>query len=107
MVATRIKLEICGSEYILSSTDSEEYTLKLGERLDREINEILTAAPAASITSAAVLCALSYLDELEKSRASVDNMRVQIKDYLDDAAKARLEVENLKKELASLSASVK
>ena len=106
MSATRIKLEICGSEYNLSSTDSEDYTLKLGERLDREINKFLAASPTASLTTAAVLSALGYLDELEKSRTSVDNMRVQIKDYLDDAAKAKLEVELLKKELASLTAAV-
>ena len=54
------------------------------------------------MTAAAVLSALDYLDELEKSSASADNMRSQIKDYLEDAAKAKLEAEEAKKEIERL-----
>ena len=54
------------------------------------------------MTAAAVLSALDYLDELEKSSASADNMRSQIRDYLEDAAKAKLEAEEAKRELARL-----
>ena len=49
-----------------------------------------------------MLSALDYLDELEKSSASADNMRSQIRDYLEDAAKAKLEAEEAKRELARL-----
>lgn len=102
MPASKVRLEICGSNYVISTTDTEEYTLSLAEKLDKQMNEFLASTPSASVTSAAVLCALSYLDELEKSSASADNMRSQIKDYLEDAAKAKLEAEEARRELERL-----
>ena len=102
MPASTVRLEICGNNYVISTTDTEEYTLSLAEKLDKQMNEFLATTPSASVTSAAVLCALSYLDELEKSSASADNMRSQIKDYLEDAAKAKLEAEEARRELERL-----
>ena len=93
MPTNKVRLEICGCSYVISTTDSEEYTLSLAEKLDRSMGEILAQNPTASVTAAAVLSALDYLDELEKASASADNMRSQIRDYLEDAAKAKLEAE--------------
>lgn len=102
MPVNKIRLEICGGSYLISTTDSEQYTLSLAEKLDHNMNEIMAQNPSASVTAAAVLSALDYLDELEKSSASADNMRSQIKDYLEDAAKAKLEAEEAKKEIERL-----
>ena len=109
MPVTKVKLTICGSSYIVSTTDSEEYVNQLAERLDNDMTEIMTQNPSASVAASAVISALSYLDELNKNASSTDNMRAQIKDYLEDAAKskmaeeeARREVEKLKAEIAQL-----
>lgn len=102
MPANKIRLEICGCNYVISTTDAEDYTLSLAQKLDKAMNEFLTATPAASVTTAAVMTALAYLDELEKSSASADNMRSQIKDYLEDAAKAKMEAEEARRELERL-----
>lgn len=102
MPTNKIRLEICGSTYVISTTDAEDYTLNLAEKLDKAMNEFLTATPQASVTTAAIMTALSYLDELEKSSAAADNMRSQISEYLEDAAKARLEAEDARRELERL-----
>ena len=102
MPVKKIRLAICGCSYLISTTDSEQYTLSLAEKLDHNMNEIMAQNPSASVTAAAVLSALDYLDELEKSSASADNLRSQIKDYLEDAAKAKLEAEEAKKEIERL-----
>ncbi len=98
----KVKVEICGSSYVLATNDSEEYLLGLAERLDKDMNQILIEAQNASVTAAAVITALAYLDEAEKSAFGADNMRTQIQGYLEDAAKARLEAEELKRELVRL-----
>lgn len=112
MPANRIRLEICGTTYVVSSTDTEPYVTELAERLDKNMNEVLAGNPSASVTTAAVLCALEYLDEWQKAISGADNMRAQIKDYLEDAARAKMsaeesrrEIERLKRELAILQAS--
>lgn len=102
MAMNKIKLNICGSRYILAAADDEEYVLSLAEKLDGDMNEILAQTPSASVTTAAVITALDYLDELKKTNLSADNMRAQIKNYLEDAAKAKLEVEEAKKEIDRL-----
>ena len=102
MPTNKVRLEICGCSYVISTTDTEQYTLSLAEKLDHSMNEIMAQNPAASVTAAAVLSALEYLDELEKSSASADNMRSQIQNYLDDAASAKVEAEEAKREIARL-----
>ncbi len=109
MPVTKVKLTICGSNYIISTTDSEEYVNKLAERLDEDMTELMAQNPSASVAASAVVTALGYLDELHKNSSSADNMRDQIKGYLEDAAKAKLaaeearrEAERLKKELDQL-----
>lgn len=103
----RVKLEIGGSSYVVSTNDSEEYLLGLAERLDRDMNQLMMETPNASVTAAAVITALAYLDEAEKSAYGADNMRAQIQGYLEDASRARLlaeearrEVDRLRRELA-------
>ncbi len=102
MPANKIKLEICGSNYIIATTDTEEYVLGLAEKLDADMSQVLSSTPMASVTSAAVITALGYLDELKKSTSGADNMRAQIKDYLQDAAKAKLELEEERREVERL-----
>lgn len=98
MPSHKVKLEICGSSYVVSTSDSEEYLLGLADRLDADMNQIMLDTPNASVTAAAVITALGYLDEAEKSAFGADNMRAQIQDYLEDAAKARMEAEEARRE---------
>lgn len=107
MPSHKVKLEICGSSYVVSTNDSEEYLLGLAEKLDTDMNQVMFDTPNASVTAAAVITALGYLDEAEKSAFGADNMRAQIQDYLEDAAKARLESENAKAEVQRLRGELK
>lgn len=102
MPANKIKLEICGSSYIIATTDTEEYVMGLAEKLDADMNQMLVNNPTASVATAAVITALGYLDELRKSTSGADNMRAQIKDYLEDAAKAKLAAEEARRETERL-----
>ena len=102
MAANRVKLTICGANYVIVSEDEESYVQELGTRLDEEMNELMTKNQAISVTGAAVLKALDYLDELQKSTGSVDNMRRQIKDYLEDAANAKSEAADAKRQVQEL-----
>ncbi len=112
MPANKIRLEVCGTSYVVSTTDTEEYVQSLAEKLDKDMTQLLASSPSASIATAAVITALDYLDALRKSNNAADNMRAQIKDYLEDAAKAKLaaeesrrEVERLKREISFMKES--
>lgn len=99
---TKVRLTICGSSYVINTTESEGYMKNLADRLNLDMTELISSSNSISITTAAVLTALNYRDELEKASGSADNMRRQIKDYLEDAATAKMAAEEVRRENAAL-----
>ena len=106
MAFNKIKLNIAGTSYVINSADSEAHVLELANTLDTDMKQILENSPSASVTAAAVICALTYLDRLDKSDSSADNMRKQVRQYLEDANTARMEAEKVKMELEKLKVDI-
>ena len=102
MATSKVRLNICGSSYVVNTSESEDYMKNLADRLNLDMNELMASSNSVSITTAAVMTALNYRDELEKASGSADNMRRQIKDYLEDAASAKMAAEELRRENAAL-----
>ena len=102
MATSKVRLNICGSSYVVSTSESEDYMKNLADRLNLDMNELMASSNSVSITTAAVMTALNYRDELEKASGSADNMRRQIKDYLEDAASAKMAAEEARRENVSL-----
>ncbi len=107
MAINRIKLMIAGSSYIIATNDDEAYLQSLAERIDKDIADVMARSPSASVTKAAVLTALSYLDEARKASNGADNMRAQIKSYSEDASRAVMEADQYRKEVAQLKRDLK
>ena len=105
MATSKVRLNICGSSYVVNTSESEDY-MNLADRLNLDMNELMASSNSVSITTAAVMTALNYRDELEKASGSADNMRRQIKDYLEDAASAKMAAEEARRENASLKRRV-
>ena len=106
MATSKVRLNICGSSYVVNTSESEVYMKNLADRLNLDMNELMASSNSVSITTAAVMTALNYRDELEKASGSADNMRRQIKDYLEDAASAKMAAEEARRENASLKRRV-
>ena len=106
MATSKVRLNICGSSYVISTSESEDYMQNLADRLNLDMNELMSSSKSVSITTAAVMTALSYRDELEKASGSADNMRRQIKDYLEDSARARMEVDVARREIERLNREI-
>lgn len=101
MPSNKVRLDICGSTYTVSTNDSPERLTELATQLDADMKGIMQESNS-SVVAAAVITALGYLDEETKTRQAADNMRAQIQDYLEDAAKARLAAEEARRELERL-----
>ena len=106
MATSKVRLNICGSSYVVNTSESEDYMKNLADRLNLDMNELMASSNSVSITTAAVMTALNYRDELEKASGSADNMRRQIKDYLEDAASAKMAAEEARRENAALKRRV-
>ena len=67
---------------------------------------MVNSGNGVSIQTAAILIALSAMDDANKANQSVDNIRTQIKQYVDEAAKAMLERDEALKDKESLKSKL-
>ena len=108
MEKNKVKLTICGAEYIIGSDEDSKYMIELGDEVDEKISTILKQNPRISVTQAAVLSALEFADSEKKAVISAENLRSKIQEYLEDSARAKTdreiamrEADRLAKELAA------
>ena len=80
---SKVKLNICGSEYAITSDETEEYVRELAGQVDRDMRALLHADDRISTTMAAVLVAITNADSAKKAEDAADNLRAQMKGYLE------------------------
>lgn len=102
----RVKFIICGKEYMLQTEEPPSYVYGLAKILEKRMNEISSGNSSISQYSAAVMVALSALDDLSKSQSNVESIRTQAKNYVDEAGKARIERDVALKEIELLKAKI-
>ena len=102
----RVKVVICGKDYMLQTEEPPSYVYGLGKMLEKKINELTRANSSISQYSAAVMVALSSLDDLNKAQSNLDNIREQAKEYVDEAGKSRIERDAAVKENEALRAKI-
>lgn len=98
MALRRIRLHIGGTDFTVSTDETESYVRELAADIDHTVNSILETDSRISGMVAAFLTALDYADAAKKAEAAADNLREQVKGYLDDNAAVRQELDNLRKE---------
>lgn len=103
MEKTRVKLNICGNEYIITTDEDPKYVQAIGDELDDSISKIIHDNGRLSITQAAILAALEYADTARKANETADNLRGQIKEYLEDSARYKMEAEVARRDVDRLN----
>lgn len=96
----KLKLNICGTTFTISSDDSEEYMYSIGEQVDKKIKGFLDKNPEISSLMAAELAALEYCDLLNKTDLKVENLKNKEELYLKEITELNdtIELKNLELE---------
>ena len=102
----RVKVVLCGKEYVLQTEDAPSYVYQLAKNLEKRISDITENNPRVSAHSAVMMVALSTMDELTKANNSVEVIRSQVKEYVDEAGKARLGRDAALREIDVLKAKI-
>ena len=105
-MVNRVKVVLCGNEYILRTEDAPSYVYQLAKSLEKSIKENMEKNPSISSHSAVMMVALSTMDELTKANNSIEVIRSQVKEYVDEAGKARLERDAALREIDVLKAKI-
>lgn len=64
----RVKVKICGDEYVIKGQASAEYMAGLALKVDRKMREIMAGAHSQPRHRAAILAAIHLADEAERLR---------------------------------------
>lgn len=109
----KVKVVICGKDFVMQTAEAPNYVYGLARTLESQIND-MTDSHGVSQYQAAIMIALSTLDDLNKANTRLDRICDQSKEYVDDAGRARIErdaalkeIEMLKSKVAQLENSLK
>lgn len=94
----KVKVVICGKDYVMLTAESPNYVYGLARTLEHKIGDSMDRL-GVSQYNAAIMAALSVLDDLHKANARVEEISEQTKRYVDDAGRARMERDAALKEI--------
>ncbi len=98
----KITLNICGTNYVLTSEDEPGYMQELAVQVETGIKNIMNNNDRTSLVMAAVMTALLQADQAKKNAQTADNLRKQLKSFFDDNNRSRTEADTLRRQVAQL-----
>jgi cell division protein ZapA len=113
-MTNKVKVSVCGKDFTLQTSQPPSYVTNLARSLETKIMEITSSSTSATQFTAAIMVALTMMDDMNAASQQLDQLRTQAKTYVDEAGKTRLErdavvnenqvlrdqIEKLEKELA-------
>ena len=90
----KMKVTIFGSEYVLSSEESEEYTSKISNFVNQKMHQIAETENTGDTTRIALMAAFDIANQIvhQRTRRRDDHIRVdealgRLEQHIDDAKK--------------------
>ena len=78
----KAKVTIFGSEYVLSSAESKEYTSKISDLVNQKMNEIAETEDTGDTTRIALMAAFDIANQIVRHRTRLREDRIRIDDAL-------------------------
>ena len=98
----KYKLNICGSEYTISSDEPAGYMQELAAQVDTTMRNLLNSSDRITLVQAAILTAMMNADAAKKAGDSANNLRDQMKDFISENAHARQDADAARREVVRL-----
>ena len=104
---TRTIVNICGKEYAMAGSESEEYIHRVAIHVDKKMSELKQSYININASDLAVLTALNIADEFIKMRIEHSDCMEELVRLKDEVKKARIENALLKDEKKEKAMSYK
>ena len=101
----KVKVVICGKDYVMQTAEAPNYVYGLARTLENKITDSMDRL-GVSQYNAAIMAALSALDDLNKANKRLEEISAQTKDYVDEAGRARLERDAALKEMEVMRSKI-
>lgn len=107
MAKNKIIITIAGSESVILTDETRDYTLELAGIVDTRIRALLQSNSKMTLPMAAILTSMDLCNENEKNKVTLDRMREEIRCYLEQTAELKMDNEELRKSNALLARKLK
>lgn len=94
----RVKIEVAGSRYTISTTEEPGYVEELAKELDAQLTKLLGKNESLSINDALILCSLQFLADGRQTEKTADRLRQQFSGYMEEIKRAKEDIEARQKE---------
>ncbi len=94
----RVKIEVAGSRYTISTTEEPGYVEELAKELDAQLTKLLGKNASLSINDALILCSLQFLADGRQTEKTADRLRQQFSGYMEEIKRAKEDIEARQKE---------
>lgn len=105
----KVRLKICGSQFLITADESQQYIQKIAGIVDKRIKHLADSDPKLSVQMATIVAALNYCDQLEKEKVitrelikKTDDCESIARDATMQLNKLLVENQQLKEEKAGL-----
>lgn len=98
----KVDVRICGMDYTLVGTESDEYIQRVALYVDKKMNEIMRCNSSLSTSMAAILSAVNVADDLHKASENESSLRNELKRTQEELQRLRNENRSLMEENAGL-----
>lgn len=102
MENTKVRVTICGGEYLFTTDENPEYVKNIAEQVDHLISDLMRNNGKISFNTAAVYAAVVAQDSARQERLVSENLRAQIKEHIAESARCRSEAEEARREVDRL-----
>ncbi len=99
---TRVKLTICGSQFVIKADESVHYIQKIAKMVDERIKQLDDSDPKLNLHMATIVAALNYCDMLEKEKVITRELIKKTDDCEAIAKEATIKLNKLLVENAQL-----
>ena len=99
---TRVKLTICGSQFVIKADESVHYIQKIAKIVDERIKQLDDSDPKLNLHMATIVAALNYCDMLEKEKVITRELIKKTDDCEAIAKEATIKLNKLLVENAQL-----
>lgn len=101
----KVKVVICGKDYVMQTAEAPNYVYGLARTLESKLHDSMDKMNVSQY-NAAVMVALSALDDLNKANEQMEQIADQMKNYVDEAGQVRLERDMALKEIKTLRSKI-
>lgn len=102
----RVKIEVAGSRYTISTNEEPSFVEALARELDDQLVKLLGKNETLSINDALILCALQYMADSRQAEKTSDRLRQQFSGYMEEIKRAKDDTEAKQKENERLQTEI-